>query len=395
MLCHYCLKRMPETNTHDTQQTIRTIGIAIIAWVALCLALFFGREFFVPIAFAIAFSILLRPIVRAMEGARVPTPIGAAIVVLTIVGLCIFGGWMLATPIQNWIQQTPQRLKAAQSKLDRIRKPLQAATHAAQSIQAAANGDEPATTKPSTLSRTGTPETPQTSDGTQVREEKVAPAPPRPTAVATPAVASTLGTTASILSQTVEVLLLLYLLLAAGDLFLNKLVKVIPRIRDKAQAVSAIHEVERSVLQYVIATALINVGQAAVIGVALWWLGVPSPILWALGTFALEFIPYLGGAVMVAMLSVTAFAAFDNIAHILAVPGSYLLVTTLQNNIVSPIAYGRRLKLNPVAVLIGVMFWWFVWGIAGAFLAVPIVAMGKIICDRVAPLKSVGEFLGE
>jgi predicted PurR-regulated permease PerM len=295
---------------------------------------------------------------------------------------------MLATPLQNWIQQTPDRLKAAQSKLDRIRKPLRAATHAAQSLQQVADGgeDKSASTQPST--------SPTTSPmDSEPREAIIAPA--QSTSVASPAVASTLGTTASILSQIVEVLLLLYLLLASGDLFLNKLVKVIPRIREKQKAVGAIQEVERAVLQYVIATALINVGQATVIGLALWWLGMPSPILWALGTFALEFIPYLGGAVMIAMLSITAFATFDSIPRILAVPGSYMLVTTLQNNIVSPFAYGKRLKLNPVAVMIGVMFWWFVWGVAGAFLAVPIVATGKIVCDRVPPLKSVGEFLGE
>jgi len=172
-------------------------------------------------------------------------------------------------------------------------------------------------------------------------------------------------------------------------------VKILPGIREKQKAILAIHEVEVAVLQYVIATALINAGQAAVIGLALWWIGVPSPILWALATFFLEFIPYLGGALMIAMLSISAFATFDSIPRIFAVPGSYLLVTTLQNNIVSPIAYGKRLKLNPVAVLIGVIFWWFVWGISGAFLAVPIVATIKVVCDRVVSLRPVGEFLGE
>jgi predicted PurR-regulated permease PerM len=385
---------MPDTTSKirqsaGTTETVRTIGISIIAWVALCTALFFGREFFVPIAFAIAFSVLLRPIVRAMERAKLPAPAGATIVVLAIVGICALGGWMLATPIQNWIEQAPERLKAAQGKLDRIRKPIQAATSAAQKLQAAASGGEPATSQPSTAPAT------QSIEGSETRHEQVTPTPAQPASVATPAVAGTLGTTATILSETVEVILMLYLLLAAGDLFLNKLVKIIPRIRDKAKAVGAIHDVERAVLQYVIATALINVGQAVVIGLALWWLGMPSPLLWGLGTFALEFIPYLGGAVMIAMLSITAFATFDNIGRILAVPGSYMLVTTLQNNIVSPIAYGKRLKLNPVAVLVGVMFWWFVWGVAGAFLAVPIVATGKIVCDRVDPLKPIGEFLGE
>ena len=86
-------------------------------------------------------------------------------------------------------------------------------------------------------------------------------------------------------------------------------------------------------------------------------------------TFVLEFIPYLGAAVMIALLAITAFATFESLGHILMIPGAYLLVTTLQNNVVSPIAYGNGMKLNPVAVFIGVILWWFLWGIPGAFLA--------------------------
>ena len=95
------------------------------------------------------------------------------------------------------------------------------------------------------------------------------------------------------------------------------------------------------------------------------------------------------------MLLTTAAASFDGVGHILLPPAAYLLITTLQNNVVSPIAYGNRLKLNPVAVLIGVLFWWFLWGIPGAFVAVPILATIKIIADRTEQFRALGEFLGE
>jgi predicted PurR-regulated permease PerM len=106
-------------------------------------------------------------------------------------------------------------------------------------------------------------------------------------------------------------------------------------------------------------------------------------------------VPYLGATVMVALLAIVAMATFDNVGRILAVPGSYLLITTIQNNVVSPFLYGQHLKLNPVAVLIGVLVWWFLWGVPGAFLAVPIVATIKIIADHAEALRPVGEFLGE
>jgi predicted PurR-regulated permease PerM len=98
---------------------------------------------------------------------------------------------------------------------------------------------------------------------------------------------------------------------------------------------------------------------------------------------------------MILMISLVAFATFDGIGQILAPPGAYLLITTIQNNLVSPVAYGNKLKLNPVAVLVGVMIWWFLWGIPGAFLAVPIIATIKIIADRTQGLNALGEFLGE
>jgi predicted PurR-regulated permease PerM len=142
------------------------------------------------------------------------------------------------------------------------------------------------------------------------------------------------------------------------------------------------------------ATALINLGQAAAVGAALWLIGMPDPVLWGALTFVLEFIPYLGGTIMIGLLAVVAFTTFDSLGGVLAAPGSYLAITTLQNNLISPFIYGRRLKLNPVAVFVGVLFWWSLWGVAGAFLAVPVIATAKVLGDHVPQLRPLGEFLG-
>src|SRR5207248_11358092 len=177
-------------------------------------------------------------------------------------------------------------------------------------------------------------------------------------------------------------LLLLYLLLAAGDLFVKKLIKIIPLWRDKQAAEQVVDQSQSVVMRYLLVTLAINLGQGILVGLVLWWLQMPSPLLWGLFTVLLEFIPYLGATVMIATLGVIAFATFDDLGHILAVPGSYLIITTIQNNVVSPVAYGQRLKLNPVAVLVGVILWWFLWGIPGAFLAVPIIATAKLLADH-------------
>jgi predicted PurR-regulated permease PerM len=130
-------------------------------------------------------------------------------------------------------------------------------------------------------------------------------------------------------------------------------------------------------------------------GLALWGLGMPHPWLWGGLTVLLEFIPYLGAAGMIGLLAVTAFGQFDRLGYILLDPASYLVITTLQNNLVSPFVYGQRLPLNPVAVFVGVLFWWYLWGVAGAFLAVPVFTTLKIVAEHVEGLAPIAIFLGE
>lgn len=98
---------------------------------------------------------------------------------------------------------------------------------------------------------------------------------------------------------------------------------------------------------------------------------------------------------MIGLLAVVALAAFDSPGRALLAQASYLVIATLQNNLVSPVAYGRGLRLQAVAVFVGVMFWWFLWGVPGAFLAVPTLATVKIIADRTEALRPLGVFLGE
>jgi predicted PurR-regulated permease PerM len=117
-------------------------------------------------------------------------------------------------------------------------------------------------------------------------------------------------------------------------------------------------------------------------------------MIWGLLTFALEFVPYLGAATMIVFLGVSAFTVFPDIGHALLIPASYMLIATIQNNLVSPVLYGGKLKLNPVAVLVCVLFWWFLWGVPGAFLAIPITATLKVLSDQVPRLAPVAEFLG-
>src|SRR4029450_13240130 len=206
------------------------------------------------------------------------------------------------------------------------------------------------------------------------------------------------GTTQNFAIGFFEVLVLLYFLLAAGDLFLQKLVRVVPEFTDKKKAVRIVREAESSVSVYLGTVTLVNACLGVAIAFAMWFVGMPNPILWGVAAGLLEFIPYLGAATMTATLTVAGLITFDDVGRALLVPAVYLAIALLQANVVytliSPIILGRRLTLNPVAIFVGLLFWTLIWGVAGAFLAVPLIATLKIFCDHIERLRPVGEFLG-
>src|SRR5215475_13706179 len=343
----------------------QAVGTVILATLAGIGTLYVGREFFIPIALALLLNALLRPLIRGLERLHVSTGVSAALVSLGLLGILVVGGFALVNPVRAWVSQLPASFEAARRKLEPARQSLEQVSHATQALE------EPSGAPPAA---------PQT-----------APAPP----AVPPFLVQLFGTTAALMAGLAEVLLLLYLLLASGDLFLRKLVEVLPLFRDKRTAVAVTQQVQQAVTQYIVTTLMINLGQGTVVGLALWGLGMHSPWLWGGLTVLLEFIPYLGATGMIILLSAAAFSQFDSLAHVLLVPGTYLVIAALQNNLVSPLIYGQRLKLNPVAVLVGVLFWWLLWGVAGAFLAVPFFATLKILADHVESLAPLATFLGE
>jgi predicted PurR-regulated permease PerM len=345
----------------------QAVGVVLLATLGGIGALYVGRALFIPLALALLLNALLRPLVRSLERLRVATAVGATLVSLGLLGVLVAGGFALVNPVRAWVSQLPASFEAAGRKLAPARQSLEQVSQATRAL------GEPSGTPP------------------DAPEPRAAPAQP----AVPPFLAQLFGTTAALVAGLTEVLLLLYLLLASGDLFLRKLVEVLPLFRDKRLAVAVTEQVQQAVTQYIVATLMINGGQGIVVGLALWGLGMPSPWLWGGLTVLLEFIPYLGATGMIILLSAAAFSQFNAFGHILLVPGAYLVIAALQNNLVSPLVYGQRLKLNPVAVLVGVLFWWLLWGVAGAFLAVPFFATLKIFADHVESLAPIATFLGE
>lgn len=339
-------------------------------------ALMLGRAFFIPIVLALCFYALLRPVVRAFERLRLPTWLGATVVMLSALAILFSAGVLASNSVKGFMEQAPASIAKAREKLQTAGAPLRKMTDAAGGSQSADSG--------------------QRADSG--RAPAVQPAPPaQPTSAgAGPSfLAAILGGGAAFIAGLIEVLVLLFLLLAAGNPLFRKLIQLAAGPADKRAAGDILQESESIVGRYLVVTALINLGQGIIVGLAMWAIGMPNPLMWGLLTFALEFIPFLGGVINVVLLLITGFTTFDSTGQILLGPAIYLVISTIQNNVVAPVAYGNRLKLNPVAVLICVLFWFFIWGIPGAFVAIPIAAILKVLGDQIPKLAPLGELLGD
>jgi predicted PurR-regulated permease PerM len=189
------------------------------------------------------------------------------------------------------------------------------------------------------------------------------------------------------------VAILLFMLLASGDLLLRKLVAAVPRFTDKRRCVEVVRCIERDISVYLLTITVINCGLGLGVGLALWAVGMPNPALWGALAAALNFIPYLGAICGVAIVGLVALISLDPTVHALLAPASYLALTALEGYILTPHILGRRLSLDPVLILVSLLFWGWLWGVTGALIAVPLMAAAKIACDHSERLAAVGRLL--
>jgi len=352
------------TGDAATDRHRRSTAITLLALLALLYTLYFARDFLIPIAYAVLLNFLLSPVVRALARLRIPPPLSAAVLVLALLAALGGGTYALAGPAQRWATTAPQTVTRAESKLHHLITPVQQVS--TQVEQAAGAVGSASKNSPRVVVATG------------------------------PSVSSRIfGTTEKIVAAILEIVILLYFLLAGGDLFLQKLIKVLPHFSDKLKAVEIARATEAAVSAFLTTALMVNVAEGTLVAIALWGIGLPNAPLWGVMVALLEFVPYLGALAAVIVLGLAGLTTFDSVGHALLAPAAFLAINLVQANVVSPMLLGHRLTLNPVAIFVGLTFFFWIWGVPGAFLAVPLMATLKIFCDHIESLAAVGEFLGQ
>jgi predicted PurR-regulated permease PerM len=310
-------------------------------------------------ALALLFTLLLDPAVRALRRVGLATGVGAALVVFGAVGALATGGFLLAGPAMNWVETAPRKLSQAQVKIRRILRPIE---------ETARQVDRVTTT---------------TTPGAPAAVEIKAPG----------FLARASVSTRSLVGTLLTVIFLTYFLLATLPDIRRKVAKLIGTRTSAESVETVLTEIEVQMSRYVLLNTLTSLG----VGTATWGflalIGLPNPLLWGVVSGLLNFIPYIGAVVAVALIGFSALLAFDSTGTALLAVGGCVFINALEGNLVTPHLMGRHLPLNPVAIFVALLYWGFVWGPAGMLLAVPLTVMLQILCARVEPLRPVAELL--
>jgi predicted PurR-regulated permease PerM len=341
----------------------RHVALMGLFLLAVFYTLHLAKALFLPIVLAILLDFLLSPLVRALRRVGLPEPAGAGVVMLGLVATLGLGVYYLARPAADYIELAPQSIERAREKIEGMRGSVAQMTEAAEQVERVTDVGK--------------------DDGPQVE-------------IKGPSLTSQVfGGTTAFLSAATVVIFLTYFLLAVGDLFLQKLVAVLPQFKDKRVAVTIFRETEGQISLYLFTTTLINLGVGVVTGIVMHLLGMPNAVLWGVLAMVLNFVPYVGAVANMVLLALAALITFEDTGRALLVPGAFLALNLIESNLVTPVIYGNRMRLNTVALFIGLVFWWYIWGVAGAILAVPMMAAFKIACDHIESLSPIGEFLGK
>jgi len=357
------------------------LAAGMLAVFALAAALYLARGFFVPLLIGILASYALRPLVDWLQACRVPRSVGAALVLAILVGSFSWLGISMSDDATAAIEKLPEAARKLRRELSTART---GAPTALQNMQEAANEIQGAAADAGT----------KPADPGRPAARTSAARTPEPTWLRDYTLAQT-GLLATVAAQTPIVLLLTYFLLASGMHFRRKLLQLVgPTLSHKKDAVRILEEIDVQIQRYLLATLASNVLLAVATWLAFLALGLDQAGFWGVAAGVLHFIPYLGPALLALGCGVAAFLQFGSLLIALAVAGVSLLLAGAIGFAFMTWLQSRFARVNAAVLFIALLFFGWLWGVWGLLLGAPLVAIAKVVFDRVESLKPAGELLG-
>lgn len=349
---------------HDQRVSLTLAAcMTTLCVIAIGATLYLGSAYLLPVATAFVFAVILAPVCGFLERIRLPGAI-AALLAIVMAGAIVYAGFALvAQPAAQWVDKAPETLAKAQQQITKLRKPLKTVED---------------------LSH-------------QVDNLSIVPAAPktRTVVVQGPALTQSLIASAQvIIVQTLFVLILTYFFLLTRRELRQKVIAFQRKGCDRVRTARAFRDVERGVGGYFVVFTFINVSAGVAVGLACWALGLPEPLMWGGLAALLNFIPFLGPALTVGLLVLAGLSTYDTLLQASYPVLAYIAISFVESNIVTPAIMSRRMTLNPLAIMLAVSFWTWIWGPVGALIALPLLIMLKVVSDHTPMLNPLGVLLG-
>jgi predicted PurR-regulated permease PerM len=322
-----------------------TIGMFVILFIV---ALSLARPMLLPVASAFVITMMLGPLSARADRYGVPSLLSAIVLWLLVIGVSYGVIVLLASPTVDWMGKAPDIGRSIQEKLQVFDRPLAALQELRDALL---------------------PSDKKSSLGVDIMAF-VQPA----VAIVTPAIGQTFiffGT-------------LFFMLLGRAQLR-QVLVVFFDQREARLRTLKIMNDIEYNLTGYLSMVALINIAVGICGGAAAWAAGLPDPVAWAVLGFILNFIPYIGALIMEVALFMVGLVTFPSLTQALVAPLLFLALATLEGHFITPSIIGRRLTLNPLMVFLSLVFWTWLWGPVGAFLAVPLLIMALVVGEHLFP----------
>lgn len=332
---------------------LRAIRMTLNAMLILALAytVTLVKALIIPLVLAAFIGLALNPIVARGTRHHIPRWLGASVLMVTLITSIASGISMLTQPALTWLHSAPSQIRSFIPKLQHLTRPLEAAGRATQALV------------------NGHPSAPAQNPGN-----------PGDIAIS---LWDVLAGTPKVLAAVLTVLLLVFFFLVYGDLILRRLVEIAPSFGYKRHAVSIVRGIQTEVSRYILTTIVINVSLGVTTAGMLYLLHMPDPLLWGTVAMFANFIPYVGAIVTTTTLLFVGLIHFEVLANALLPAICFACITAVEGNLITPWILGRRMRVSPIAILIWLLIWGWLWGVPGALLAVPMLTSAKLIAERV------------
>jgi predicted PurR-regulated permease PerM len=357
-----------------TSASVAQVCLIILTLLAIVYTLYFGAGIILPFVLALVVATVLGPAMRLMNRRlHIPRIIAALLLIIALFSVVGALGYALSVPAAAWIAKAPQSLPALMDKLSFLQRPIQLVEQGVHELQntMSLSEQEPAGQPIVTVKQPSDVSSRVLGIGSTV-----------------------LAGGRAFLGQGFAVMLLLFFFLASSESLLRRFVEILPRLDDKRRAVSIVTEIEDSISQYLLTISIMNALVGLLNGVAVWLLGMPDPLLFGTVAFLLNYVPILGPATGVVIFFFVGVFSFPSIWQAFIPAAIYLGIHILEGETITPMLLARRFTLNPVMVISSLMFWDWLWGIPGALLSTPLLAVTKIVCDHIEVLTPLGHMLG-